>query len=498
MSKSYTLSVVMRLFGRSLQFLVAAFGLSTAGQSQVMSFEEARAAMGRSAEGGQASEASVRAAEHQAAALRTLYRPTVIASASAIAYQKTLAVDLTGPKERFVGDANQFLNNLPQDFPAPFSSIAAIVAGRIEQALPGLLDPIPDELQYRANATVIRPNVTAVLPLYTGGAIAAVRDAARANVSIARGTAQVSRSGDAVRLAQSYFGQQVAAILDRSASVTLAANQRHVSNSEAMERAGILPNVAVLEVKVLRDASQRNLDRARREKDLAQLALARMTGVASPALSTPLFVNRHLPPRADFLAAASQRGNGQTTLAKGNVDLSAAAEKLARSTMKPKAFAFGSYNLARKDALPIDPDWVVGVTVSMTLVSPVNRRELVAAAEARREAAVARERNAADRVQGEIERSYALAQGAQQSFLSMDSSIVAARENLRVQDIAFREGEGTAARVVQAQSLLAAAESERATAAYEYVVALSALLAASGQEDSFSRYATRADRIIVQ
>lgn len=477
--------------------LALALAMPVALAQSGMSYAQARAAMEASAQGSAANMADVSAAEHQAAAVSRLYRPTVIGSLSALAYQKTLVLDTTGAKQQVLAGANDYLGTLGTQVPPEYSAIAALVAGRVQQALPGLLAPIPDELEYKANDRIARPNITAVMPLYSGGAIPAIRDAARSGVAVAQAKLESGRALDDVRLSQQYFGRQLASRLRATAQDTLAANQRHLANSQAMLRNGVLPRVTVLEVTVLRDASQRALDRARSEEEIAALALARSTG-ASPqvALSTPLFVNRRpLPARASFIAAARASPNGQTQLAHAQLDLADAAVRLARSSLKPKVNAFASYNLERKQALPVDPDWMVGVTLTMPLLTSVDRGELVAAARAREDSARLQLQAAHDRVAGEIERAHALAEDARTRFLSMDSSMIAAREHLRVQEVAWREGEGTAARVLDAQAMLATARAQRATAAYEYDVALAALLAASGQSDAFQAYATRDDRI---
>jgi outer membrane protein TolC len=79
----------------------------------------------------------------------------------------------------------------------------------------------------------------------------------------------------------------------------------------------------------------------------------------------------------------------------------------------------------------------------------------------------------------------------------LDSSITAARENLRVQTVAFREGEGTATPVIAAQAALDAAEAQRISVAYEYDLALAGLLASSGRLDEYSGYLARADQRLV-
>jgi outer membrane protein TolC len=71
----------------------------------------------------------------------------------------------------------------------------------------------------------------------------------------------------------------------------------------------------------------------------------------------------------------------------------------------------------------------------------------------------------------------------------------AAEENLRVHEIGFREGEDTASQLIDARNVLSLAQTQRIASAYEYVVALSALLAASNRGDSFRDYLLRPDRI---
>ncbi|MEB0303661.1 TolC family protein, partial [Mucilaginibacter sp. 5C4] len=49
-------------------------------------------------------------------------------------------------------------------------------------------------------------------------------------------------------------------------------------------------------------------------------------------------------------------------------------------------------------------------------------------------------------------RAYDLTETARRTFLSLDSSVAAAEENLRVQELSFREGEATSAAVIDAQA----------------------------------------------
>ncbi|KGB54470.1 Outer membrane protein [Sphingopyxis sp. LC81] len=465
-------------------------------QPTAITFEGARARLDRvsPALSGQAHE--VRASEEQEAALKALHRPIVSVSASVIEYQKSLSLDLTGEKDQFGSAAGEFLDGLPGQFPPEFAGIVSQVTARVEQALPGLLSVIPDSLDFRTRDTVVRPSVTAVMPLYTGGAIPAVQRGAAAGVALARAKQAGVQSLSDIRLVQTYFGQQLAVSLHASAVEARDGFDKHLSNARALEREGMIPRSRVLQVQVARDAAQRAVERTEMEVATASDTLARLLDAAGGIRpTTPLFVNQGAPgPLPEFLASATGT-HPQARAADAARDLAGAGVDLAKSRMRPQAFAFGSYNFNRDNALPTEPDWVVGVGVRYTILPNIDRNHALAAARARERAAEDGARDARRTIETETSRAYNLVETARRSFLLLDTNIAAATENLRVQELAFREGEGTAADVIDARTALTLARTQRAAAAYEYVVALSALLAASNSDDSFADYLARPDRI---
>ena len=68
-----------------------------------------------------------------------------------------------------------------------------------------------------------------------------------------------------------------------------------------------------------------------------------------------------------------------------------------------------------------------------------------------------------------------------------------ARENLRLRERAFEEGQSVAIDVNEARNSLVRAETGRAQIAYDFVVSLGALLEASGQIGRFPEFMKRAE-----
>ena len=97
-----------------------------------------------------------------------------------------------------------------------------------------------------------------------------------------------------------------------------------------------------------------------------------------------------------------------------------------------------------------------------------------------------------ERTKQEIEallnKSYNELDSAQQSHQLLQRNVNAAQENLRIQELSFREGMGTATQVIDAQNALSALKTEMALNAYKYVISLATLLQSHGSIDQFRAY----------
>lgn len=444
-----------------------------------------------------AAEHEVRASKDSVDALKTLHRPIVSLSAQALKYQKTLSVDLTGPKQDLTSATTDFLNDLPNSFPPEFQGVVSEATGKIEQAVPGLLSTIPDSLKLQTKQEIFRPTGTVMMPLYTGGAIGAVQRAARAGEALARARQSGAHSLSQVDLVKVYFGQQVAEQLRDSARQTRDDYEHHLSDALKLEANGMIPHARVLEAQVARDTADRAFQRADLAAQTARDDLARLLQSDQPIeANTTLFVDsRPLPPVTEFIN--SSINHPQAREADAARDLAHAGVDLAKSRRLPQAFAFGEYNFNRSHALATEPDWIAGVGLTYTLFSNVGRNKSVAAAREHEQAAAELAAEARQSTETETSRSYDLVETARRNFLLLDSSIAAAEENVRVQTVAFREGEAAISSVIDAQSSLAAARTQRISLAYEYDLALAALLSASNRPEEFTDHLARADRRLV-
>lgn len=90
-----------------------------------------------------------------------------------------------------------------------------------------------------------------------------------------------------------------------------------------------------------------------------------------------------------------------------------------------------------------------------------------------------------------IYKSYSEMLTAQQSDILLQQNLKTAVENLRIQELSFKEDMATANQVIDAQNMLSGLKAEMALNAYKYVMLLATLLHSHGSINQFSEYLTQ-------
>jgi outer membrane protein TolC len=153
-----------------------------------------------------------------------------------------------------------------------------------------------------------------------------------------------------------------------------------------------------------------------------------------------------------------------------------------KTPKKPHIFAFGEYSLDDKN------NWIVGLAAQYNLFSGIDKNKNVQAAELQRYASELMTARTKQEIENVIYKSYSEATTAQQSDQLLQQNIKAAQENLRIQELSFKEDMGTATQVIDAQNMLSALKAETALNAYKYVMSLATLLQSHGSIHQFQTY----------
>jgi outer membrane protein TolC len=423
-----------------------------------VSFEAASIRLIEVSDGLAASTAQVKAKQAQAGAVATLRRPEISIDARQLEYQKSLSLS-TGTIGPSLG-------------------------------LPGTLD-------LAVGGWAFRPVVSAVMPLYSGGQIGATQSAARAGIREAEAGVADTGQSIALQLVQAYFGQQLAAAVLAVRTDARAGLERHFQDARKLEQQGFASRAQVLQAQVARDDAERDYQKAGNDLATATAYLANLLHSDTAVLpTTPLFIlSARMEPLDDFIASAETR-HPQVGRLGALGDQAREGVRIQQAKQRPQVYLFGQYDLNRREALFTEPDYIYGIGLKYTFLSSADRGQQVKAARASQTAAEAGLRQVKVDLATATTRAYNDLDTARSQYLLLDSSLAASTENLRLQQLSFREGLATSLDVIDAQLRLSGARVQRLQAAYQFDVTLAQLLAASGQVDRFASYIARADKSI--
>ena len=414
-------------------------------------------------------EASPRLAAAQAATevqlqrrqgLEMLGGPQLAVSGAAAAYHAALTIDLEA--------VNGKLSALDSQLPVPLENLP----------IPLPVPQLPPSYTYSKSGSLSTGSVTAVMPLYLGGATDAVRGLVDAQASEARADERKTEHELSTLLVQRYFGAQLALRAAALREAALASVQGHDDAAQKMLASGVLSRVERLQARVALEDARRNAQKARSDAALAARALAsllNMTGSVEP--TTPLFVGTApLPPLAGFVEAAWQAEAERT-------------HEAASALRRPQVFVFGQHDMKSGD----QANWVAGIGARWTLFDSLDRRALDDASRAQvRQAELTAEQARAD-IALLVERQWRAVEQARVQVLALQASVDLAEELVRLRDAGLREGTSTPLERMEADVNFAKVQTERAQAAYDYVAALAGLLEACGQPERLPEYIARAD-----
>jgi outer membrane protein TolC len=159
----------------------------------------------------------------------------------------------------------------------------------------------------------------------------------------------------------------------------------------------------------------------------------------------------------------------------------------------PDVALFGTRELHEDDLSLLNPKWAVGVQATFTLFSGFDREHKIAAAKSQQARVTALDARARRDISTLVEQKYRTMAKAREQYTSLDASVEAAAEVVRVRSRAFDEGFATSIEVVDAQLTLQGVRLQRLLAAYDYDVALAELLEATGEPGRFSDLRRQAD-----
>ncbi|WP_395149072.1 TolC family protein [uncultured Helicobacter sp.] len=330
-----------------------------------------------------------------------------------------------------------------------------------------------------------------VYPLYTGG----VRMAGIQLAEIAKKDAQfaleLKKLATFEEFISLYYGDVLAHEIKDVFAQDYEATQLHYQNALNLQKSGQIARIEVLSSQVASDKSKNKLHQAQNASISANIALQTALDNKNITPSSKLILSQK--PLQDEEYYVQKTLANYPALQSMNLKIESAtqATKIARGAFLPQVVGMGSYIVTDKqDSLLIQamPRWYVGVGVSMPILTPNARIQKYQASKLAQLELESLKAQATKDLTLLVRRTYKEAVYAREEYKNLYSSIQLAKENLKLQQNAFKQGMATSTQVIDAQNMLQSTLIEQKTIAYKAIVALAKLLVLSDEIETFYEY----------
>lgn len=464
--------------------LISCALFSTSSFAQTVSYSQAEQYVVENAYGSQAQQALRQASQLEMEAVKNLGLPRIDLNARAYAFHSETSVPLESSKRRlensltngFDEKLSQWENVLPPD-------VIDQVSQGFNQVVSNGLNKVPNNLDVTVQDRDIRTSVSMVMPLYMGGKINSAKQIA--NIQAQRSNISEKQQQDTQRfeMIQAYFNVQLQQQLLNSALFNFDAMQQHYNNALKLEKQGFINKGQRMQFEVARNNAERAYQNAQSNLHASEFSLQNLLQTKENLkLSTPLFVNLAQNHSLDKLLANYDQNSSLIKKLQMDTELANENVKVQQATKKPSVFAFGEYGLDSKE------NWIVGVMAKYNLFSGMDNNKNIRAAELKKHAAELMTERTKQEVENVLYKSYSELSSSQNSHQLLSQNTKAAQENLRIQQLSFKEGMGTATQVIDAQNALSALKTEMALNSYKYILSLATLLQSYGSIDEFKLY----------
>ncbi|QXR20230.1 TolC family protein [Acinetobacter variabilis] len=461
--------------------------------AQSISFKDAEQQLLQRSYSSQAFQSLEQASKLEAEAVKGIGLPRVDLNVRAYAFHSEVDIPLKQFKNNLENSLSQGVNGRLNEWEA--SNGVDLPAGITDPLREGLNNTIhsgvgliPDTSNVILEDQVIRPTVSVMMPLYTGGLTRSAKEIA--NIQSGRSELSNQQQQDTQRfeLIQSYFNVQLQKQLLDAALFNSNAMQQHYRNALKLEQQGFISKGQRMQFEVARNNAERAQQNAQANLNAALFQLNNLLLDSNiTELSTPLFVNRAEPQNVNILLSSFSQNSPLIKKMQMDTELAKANVKAQQAAKKPNVFAFGEYSLDQHQ------NWIVGVAARYNLFSGIDKNKNIQAAELKRYAAELMTARTQQEIENLIYKSFSEAVSAQQSDALLQQNLKAAQENLRIQELSFKEDVGTATQVIDAQNMLSSLKAEMALNAFKYVMSLATLLQSHGSIVEFPNYMQHAN-----
>jgi len=434
----------------------------------------------------QANNALNNASKLQAEAVKNIGLPRVDLNIRAYKFHTETDLPLNGIKNNLEQTLSYGVNEKVDQWQSQQNipnSITSPLKDSLAQGIHSGIGLIPDTANVVLEDEVIRPTISVMMPIYTGGLTTSTKQIANLKAERSQLDTKQQRDTQRFEIIQLYFYVQLQQQLLAANRGNLTTMQKHYDNALKLERQGFISKGQRMQFEVARNNALRSEQNIAANLDSGQFQLKNLLNKPNiDQLTSPLFVNKQLSQSLNQLLSSYPVTSNLIRKLQMDTELANQNIKLQTATKKPTLFAFGEYSLDQNQ------NWIIGVAARYNLFSGIDKNKNIQAAELQRYATEMLTARTQQEIENIIYKSYSELNSAQQSNRLLQQNEQATQENLRIQELSFKEGMGTATQVIDAQNQLNILKTEKALNAYKYVISLATLLQSHGSIEQFKNY----------
>ncbi len=355
----------------------------------------------------------------------------------------------------------------------------------LEQLLPGAI-PLPNPVLQQDLFAAAEAGLR--WPLFTGGRATAAREAAHLGAAAAQWGSTVASDALFVELLTRYYAVTVAQQAVDVQEALLNGLRLHDRNARSLYDNDQISRTERLAAEVALAQGEQSMLSRRHTLTLANSALASLLSLSSPL--DP--VTELTVPRLDAPLSALQADAEASNPALKQLDsLRAQAEqgvRAAKGEYLPTVELVGVYRVGSYQLPELLPRWIAAINISVPVFDGGIRRGRVGEARAKLSEAGALHAKAAEELHLLVEQRYLAYQDALERIAVSDRTITLTDDSLRSQRLAFVEGVGRSADVVDAENAAAGAKLARLAARYDAAIAYGTLMLAAGRREQAENF----------
>ncbi|STQ85537.1 TolC family protein [Helicobacter muridarum] len=261
----------------------------------------------------------------------------------------------------------------------------------------------------------------------------------------------------------------------------------HYENAKKLNKLGQIARLELLAAESGLDKAKNATLAAKNALEISQLALDSILGSNQAIPISSLSFQTYILKNEQHYIDMTMQNYPALKIAANGRQIADYKRYIAFGNFMPKIAAFGSYMVTSSDQRfrQIMPNWLIGLNASWSIISPKGKFPQYQIAKIEQIHADTMESKAIKDMQLLIKKSYKQAIFKHEERENLASSIMLARENVRLQEKAFLQGISTSNEVNDARNALLSILVEQQRLAYEEIIYLAKLMALSGEIDEF-------------